>query len=269
MTVIAMGREMGSGGNKIAEGVAKKLKLALVHYEVIDHLSDRSRVRRSHVVRLLDPKDDPGSELTAEHTLPAILSAYDVLELASMPEGALLRGWGATALLKAVSQVVRVRITAPLEARVKLLKKKFPKALEETLRQEIALFDEAHAAIMKRHFNADYRDDSLYHLTLDTSATPANKCVEKILILAREPRFAPTPASKKRLASLMTEAHVKALLKLHPPTRDLAIEIAAEGRIVRLAGEVASSELKARCELVAWRVPGIEGVQNGLAVAAA
>ena len=44
MTVIAMSREMGSGGNKVAQGVAKKLKLAMVHYEVIDHLSDRSRV---------------------------------------------------------------------------------------------------------------------------------------------------------------------------------------------------------------------------------
>ena len=65
----------------------------------------------------------------------------------------------------------------------------------------------------------------------------------------------------------MTEAHVKALLKLHPPTRNLAIQVAAEGRIVRLAGQVANHDIKARCELVAWRVPGIEGVQNGLAVA--
>ena len=35
MTVIAM----GSGGNKIAQGGAKKLKLAMVHYEVIDHFT--------------------------------------------------------------------------------------------------------------------------------------------------------------------------------------------------------------------------------------
>ena len=268
MTIIAMGREMGSGGNKIAQGIAKKLKLALVHYEVIDHLSDRSRVRRSHVVRLLDPKDDPGSELTAEHTLPAILSAYEILELASMPEGALLRGWGATALLKEVSHVVRVRVTAPVEDRIKVLKKKFPKALEETLRQEVTLFDEAHSAIMKRHFDTNYVDPGLYHLTLDTGKTSVNKCIDQIVTLVREPRFAPTAASKKKLDSLMTEAHVKALLKLHPPTRNLAIQVAAEGRVVRLAGQVTSDEIKARCELVAWRVPGIEGVQNGLAVAA-
>lgn len=268
MTVIAMSREMGSGGNKIAEGVAKKLKLALVHYEVIDHLSDRSRVRRSHVVRLLDPKDDPGSELTAEHTLPTILSAYEILELAALPEGALLRGWGATALLKEVSHVVRVRITAPVEHRVRVLQKKFPKASEAALRQEVTLFDEAHSAIMKRHFNADYHDDALYHLTLDTSVTPAKKCIDQIVALAHEKRFVPTGDSKKKLDSLMTEAHVKALLKLHPPTRNLTIQVAAEGRIVRLAGQVDSDELRARCELVAWRVPGIEGVQNSLAVTA-
>ena len=47
-----------------------------------------------------------------------------------------------------------------------------------------------------------------------------------------------------------------------------AIEVAAEGRIVRIAGKVSSDDLKARCELVAWRVPGIEGVQNALAVSA-
>ena len=46
MTVIAMGREMGSLGKKIAEGVARKLDLPVIHYEIIDHLSDRSRVRR-------------------------------------------------------------------------------------------------------------------------------------------------------------------------------------------------------------------------------
>jgi hypothetical protein len=268
MTVIAMGRELGSQGKKIADGVAKKLGLPLIHYEVIDHLSDRSRVRRSHVVRLLNPKDDPSSELTADHTLPAILSAYEILELAGLPEGALLRGWGAAALLASVPHVIRVRVTASIEARMKTLQKKFPKAPPDLLKKEIGLFDEAHAAVMKRHFGVDYRDDAMYHMTVDASQTSVSECVGRIVALAGEARFVPTPASNRKLESLMTEAHVKALLKLHPPTRDLAIDVAADGRIVRLGGRVSSDELKARCELVAWRVPGIEGVQNSLAVAA-
>ena len=269
MTIIAMGREMGSLGKNVAEGVADKLGLPLLHYELIDHLSDRSRVRRSHVVRLLDARDDPSDPLTADHTLPAILSAVEILELATLPEGCLLRGWGATALLADVSHLVRVRVTAPMEARVKNLAKKFPRASVDTLREEIKLSDEAHAAIMKRHFNADYQDAANYHLVLDTKKTTVAKCIDRIVTLAREPRFAPTAASVRKLESLMTEAHVKALLKLHPPTRALTVDVAADGRNVRLGGRVATVELKARCELVAWRVPGIQGVQNALAVTAA
>ena len=268
MTVIAIGREMGSLGKKISDGVAEKLGLPLMHYELIDHLADRARVRRSHVVRLLDAKDDPSDPLTADHTLPAILSAVEILELAALPGGCLLRGWGATALLADVSHVIRVRITAPMEARLKTLTKKFPKASADTLREEIKLFDEAHAAIMKRHFNADYQGSANYHLVLDTKKTSVAKCIDRIVTLAREPRFVPTAASIRKLEGLMTEAHVKALLKLHPPTRNLAVGVTAEGMKVQLSGSVATAELKARCERVAWRVPGIQGVQNALAVAA-
>ena len=268
MTVIAMGREMGSQGKRIADGVAAALGLPVIHYEVIDHLSDRSRVRRSHVVRLLDAQDDPDSDLTPDHTLPAILSAYEILELAALPEGCLLRGWGASALMRDVSSVLRVRVTAPLAERLAVLKSKFPGATEERLRAEIDLFDEAHRAIMRRHFSVDFDDESLYHLILDTSVTPVTECIERIVATSREARFLPTEESGRRLASLMTESHVKALLKLHPPTRQIAIDVAADRKVVHLRGTVASEELKARCELVAWRVPGIEGVHNALAVVA-
>lgn len=268
MTVIAMGRELGSKGNQIAVKVAERLGLPLLHYELIDHLSDRSRVRRSHVVRLLDSRDDPSDSLTPDHTLPAILSAYEILELANLPEGALLRGWGATALLADVSHVVRVRVTAPLDSRLATLQEKFPSASADALKQEIALFDEAHGAIMKRHFDLDFRDASAYHLVLDTSKTSTDECVDHIAALAGEERFAATAESIRRLESLMTEAHVKALLKLHPPTRNVPVDVSAEGKIVRLSGQVGSDELRARCELVAWRVPGIEGVQNSLAIRA-
>lgn len=268
MTVIAMGRELGSRGKRIADGVAAALGLPVIHYEVIDHLSDRSRVRRSHVVRLLDAQDDPHSDLTPDHTLPAILSAYEILELASLPEGCLLRGWGACALMREVPSVLRVRVTAPKAERLAVLKSKFSTAEEGRLKAEIDLFDEAHRAIMRRHFGVEFDDDSLYHMSLDTSVTPVEECIERIIAASREERFSATDQSARRLASLMTEAHVKALLKLHPPTRQIAIEVAADQKVVHLRGTVASEELKARCELVAWRVPGIEGVHNALAVAA-
>lgn len=259
---------MGSGGRGIAAGVAKALGASQIVYEIIDHLADRMRVRKSHVVRLLEDGEDLDQALTPDDILPAILSPLEVLELASLPESVVLRGWGATALLRDVGHVLRVRVTAPHEARVKNLMKRVKNPDPAKIETEIAYADEAHGAIMRRHFNVDYRDPALYHLVLDTAVTPVDKCVEVIVALARDAKFAETETSRLRLASLMTESHVKALLKLHPPTRNIAIGIAAEGSEVTLSGAVPSSEIRDRCELVAWRVPGMTQVRNELQIAA-
>jgi cytidylate kinase len=268
MAVIAMDREMGSGGREIAAGLANALGASLILYEIIDHLADRMRVRKSHVVRLLEDGDDLDQALTAETTMPAILSPVEVLELASIPEPVVLRGWGATALLRDVGHVLRVRITAPMDRRIATLRARVKNPNEEKIRQEIAFSDEAHSAIMRRHFGVDYTDPALYHMVLDTSQYTVNECIERIAAASLHPDRAETEVSRLRLASLMTEAHVKALLKLHPPTRNLAIGIAAEGNQVTLSGAVPSPEIRDRCELVAWRVPGMTNVRNELEVAA-
>jgi len=263
-----MDREMGSGGKDVAAGVAEALGASLILYEIIDHLADRMRVRKSHVVRLLEEGDDLDQQLTADSILPAILSPVEVLELASIPEPMVLRGWGATALLRNVGHVARVRITAPHEARVATLKARVKHPDEAKIKQEMAFSDEAHGAIMRRHFGFEYTDPTLYHLVLDTSVTPVAKCVEQVVELSRDARFAETDLSRLMLASLMTETHVKALLKLHPPTRNIAIGVAASGNQVTLSGAVPNVEIKERCELVAWRTPGVSGVSNQLEVTA-
>jgi len=266
MAIIAMDREMGSSGKDVAAGVAQALDAALILYEIIDHLADRMRVRKSHVVRLLEDGEDLDAQLTADSILPAILSPLEVLELASIPEPVVLRGWGATALLREVGHVLRVRITAPYEARIATLKTRVTHPDEDKIKQEIAFSDEAHGAIMRRHFNVDYRDPALYHLVLDTSEMPVTECIERIVAMSLDPRFVETEESRNRLVSLMTVEHVKALLKLHPPTRNIAIGVAAEGSQVTLSGAVPNHEIKERCEQVAWRVPGMTGVRNDLQV---
>jgi hypothetical protein len=56
MTVVAITREMGTLGKDVATGLGEALGLPVIYHEIIDHLADRMRVRRSHVVRLLDGK---------------------------------------------------------------------------------------------------------------------------------------------------------------------------------------------------------------------
>ena len=75
MPLIAMTREMGSLGKDVAQGIAEALGLEVVHHEIIDHLADKMRLRKSHVVRLLDGKATMFERLTADRTSLAIFTA--------------------------------------------------------------------------------------------------------------------------------------------------------------------------------------------------
>ena len=70
MPVVAITREMGSLGNEVAQGLGSELGLPVIYHEVIDHLADRMRVRRSHVIRLLDGHAGLLERLTAAAPAP-------------------------------------------------------------------------------------------------------------------------------------------------------------------------------------------------------
>jgi len=82
MPIIAITREMGSLGKDVAAGLAEELGLPLVYHEVIDQLADRMRVRKSHVIRLLDGSAGLLEQLTADKTS---LSVYTAEEISPSP----------------------------------------------------------------------------------------------------------------------------------------------------------------------------------------
>ena len=79
MPVVAITREMGSLGKDVAAGLGEALGLPVIYHEVIDHLADRMRLRRSHVVNLLDGKAGLLQRLTADQTSLFIHSADEIV----------------------------------------------------------------------------------------------------------------------------------------------------------------------------------------------
>src|SRR5881392_1538062 len=116
MPIIAITREMGSLGKDVAAALGEALNLPVIYHEVIDHLADRMRVRKSHVIRLLDGSAGLLERLTADRTSLAIYTADEIYGLAAKG-GAIIRGWGATHLLREVAHAVCVRVCAPFDVR--------------------------------------------------------------------------------------------------------------------------------------------------------
>jgi cytidylate kinase len=262
MPLIAMTREMGSLGNEVARGVAETLGLEVTHHEIIDNLADKMRVRKSHVVRLLDGKASILERLTADKTSLAIYTDDETYSLAQHNGGAVIRGWGATHLLRSVRHAICVRVCAPVETRVGRMKQRLHTDDEDSVRKEIALSDEAHSAIMRRHFRVDWHDAEHYDLTLNTERVSVKECIEEVLRLVRDPAFAETPESRSTLANLSLVAHVRAALRSDQRTRAANIAIKAESGQVTLSGIVDADIELDTLSAVAAGVQGAKGVEN-------
>jgi cytidylate kinase len=146
MPVVAITREMGSLGKDVAQGLSERLGVPLIYHEVIDHLADRMRVRKSHVVRMLDGSAGLLERLTADKTSLSIFSADEIVNLALQGSGAVIRGWGATHILREVPHAVCVRVCAPFEQRKQRMMARLGTQDADKVSEEIRNNDEARDA---------------------------------------------------------------------------------------------------------------------------
>ena len=256
MPIIAITREMGSLGKDVAAGLGQTLGLPIVYHEVADHLADRMRVRKSHVIRLLDGSASLLERMTADKTSLAIFSADEIFELAIQGKGAVVRGWGATHLLRDVPHAICVRVCAPLALRKRRMMDRLNSGDDEAISVEIHCNDEAHTAIMRRNFGLQWTDPENYDVVFNTQRVSVDECVDEVVRLVKSDAFAETGKSRQQLEDLALAARVRAALRLSPLTRDTKISVTANCGRVTLAGEVGTDTLLAVAEVVDV-VPGV------------
>jgi len=256
MPIVAITREMGSLGKDVANGLGEALGLPVVYHEVTDHLADRMRVRKSHVIRLLDGTAGLLQRLTADKTSLAIFSADEIFDLALQGKGAVIRGWGATHLLRDVPHAVCVRVCAPLELRRRRMMERLNTDDGDTISAEIHSNDEAHTAIMRRNFGLQWTEPENYDVVMNTQRVGVADCVEEVTRLMRSAAFAESEESRARLEDLALAARVRAALRRSALTRDSKIGVAARGGFVTLSGDLGTEGRLTAAEVVS-SVPGV------------
>jgi cytidylate kinase len=268
MPLIAMTREMGSLGKDVASAIGARLGKPVVHHEIIDHLANKMRLRKSHVVRFLDGKANIWERLTTDKTSLSIYTADETLALAESNNVAVIRGWGSAHLLRPIQHVVCVRVCAPMKVRVQRMLERLSTDDEDFVTNEIKMSEEAHAAITRRHFGINWQDSEQYDLVLNTERVSIEECAEEVLALYQDPQFQETAQSRQMLANLALETHVRAALRADPRTMKMHISINADHGVVTLAGIADHGSEPVDASEVAATVPGVKNIKNRLNVAA-
>jgi cytidylate kinase len=268
MPLIAMTREMGSLGKDVANAISERLGKPVIHHEIIDHLANKMRLRKSHVVRFLDGKANIWERLTTDKTSLSIFTADETLALAESDNVAVIRGWGSAHLLRPIRHVICVRVCAPMKVRVERMMTRLNSDDEEFITNEIRLSEEAHAAITRRHFGVNWQDSEQYDLVLNTERVSIDKCVDEVMALVNNPQFQETPQSVQLLANLALESHVRSALRADQRTERMHISISAAQGVVTLAGSVDRGSEPVHASEVAAAVPRVKEIRNQLKIAA-
>jgi cytidylate kinase len=263
MPVVALTQEMGSLAKDVALRLAEAGGLAVVRNEVVENVAGRMQVPASLIRRIREGKAGLVERLSTDKEQVALYTAEEVFAQAERGN-VVLRGWGATCLLRPVSHVVRVRVTRPFDARLDWLMEHLGTDDRDAAAGELRRSDAAHASRMNAQFGVTWGDPLLYDLVLNTERLSVESCVESILLLAGRPEFQETPESRATLGGLALSARVRAALKAQEATNDVDVQIESrDGRVV-LSGIVANEQERADAERVAATVAGVTAVENRL-----
>lgn len=263
MPVIAMTQEMGSLAKDVAVQLAETAGLSVMRHEVLDHVAGRMHVAGSLISRLREGKAGLVERLTTDEQRLAIYTAQEVFAIASKGD-VVLRGWGATCLLRPVRHVVRVRVTRSLSKRVEWLMGHLETDDAAFAEAEVRRSDDAHALRMHEQFGVTWGDPVLYDLTLNTDRLSVESCVAQILQLTGRPEFQETGASRAMLKDLALNARIRAAFKDYASTRGINIQIESQGGKVVLSGIVLNTHESTEAARIAATLPGVDAVDNQL-----
>lgn len=263
MPVIALTQEMGSLAKDVALKLAQAGGLAVMRNEVVENVAERMQVAPSLIRRLREGKAGLVERMKTDRQQVALYSAEEVFAQAERGN-VVLRGWGATCLLRPVQHVVRVRVTRPLALRVDWLMEHLGTDDRDSAEAEVRRSDAAHAARMNAQFGVTWGDPLLYDMVLNTERLSVDSCVAQIVQLAAQPEFQETEASRSVLRRLALSARVRAALKANESTREVDIQVDTTNGDTVLTGIVVDAQEKAEAGRVAATVPGVGKVVNKL-----
>jgi cytidylate kinase len=253
---------MGAGGPDIGMGLAQRLGYRYVDHELLLDAVRRYGLAQEKLSHLDESKPTLFERFDTETRHYITVLQTTLLEFAEM-DNAVLMGRGGQWLLRGIPHVLRVRIIAPFEQRVRQWVKRSADMTGETPNQRAAADfvrrdDSEKNGRMRYLYEVDLGDPSLYDITISMEHLTTDAVVQMIESAARRPELATSDSSRRVVAARALVSRVQVALATHPETRRYRIGVEAEDGVVTLEGTAALD----RAVDVARKVSGVRDVRT-------
>ncbi len=259
MPIITISRGSLAAGQTLAEHVAQQLGYCCVGSDALIAAAAKYGVPEPEISRVLETRPSFWERVTATRDWYTTIMRVAMCDLAQAEEGQLVyHGLAGQELLKGVSHLVKVRVIAPMEQRIRSSMDS-QSVSADTARHRIDQVDQDRLRRMRHLFNIDWRDPELYDVVLNLGHMDLDSACGVVVGLAGRPEYQPTVRSEKMLADLTLSSRV--MVALLEQFSAAGIEVYADNGVVRLDGQMhgLDEDLNALIRVV-QDVPGVDRV---------
>jgi cytidylate kinase len=261
MAIITISRLMGSHCYEIAKSVADKINYAFIDKpDITESLAEYG----PQVDEKFNEKGLSFWESFSQRKKSLIYFLKAVLSDFAKKGNVLIYGWGAQVLFKDIPGVLRVRINAPFDVRLNRLvahKGYDEKSAEKTLRKS----DRDSAGYISAFFQADWKDEDLYDLILNTEKFSVNTCIEFIVnTLSAHELNVSSEETAKKINDLSLTQKVKGAIMEVPGLTWTSLYV--DQGVANISGTVHSEITIEECKRIASGIKGITNVNTQLIV---
>jgi cytidylate kinase len=262
MAVITISRGTFSGGKQLAECVAERLGYQCISQEVLQEAAQEYGVSIDRLSRALATK--PGILENVNRERARYLECITAELLRFAKDGNLVyHGLAGHLLLKGVAGVMRVRVIADMEFRIRNAMECNRFDRDQAI-QFIKKVDASRVKWTKLLYNVDWFDLQLYDLVINLHRLSMPAACAIICMSAESQQFKDTPESIKARHDLWIAADVKARIMTEEGIKNEKVDITADGSVVNLNGEVSSSLDAEKIIALARQAPGVTQVVSKL-----
>ncbi len=259
MPVITISRGSYSHGKDVAEKVAEKLGYECVSREIILEASEYFNVPEFKLLKAI--QDAPsfldrityGKEKYIAYVKAALLRHF-------MKDNVIYHGFAGHFFVADVPHVLKVRIIADFEERIRLVMEKDGVSREEAV-DFLNKLDAERRKWGLRLYGIDTSDASLYDLVLHVKKLTVEDAADIVCYVVNMERFNTTEESKQMLQDLALEAEIKALLIDLRPDAEVSSKNGVVTVSIRLPVEIDETELVKKIEEKCSKVSGLKDLK--------
>jgi cytidylate kinase/CBS domain-containing protein len=235
MPIITISRKPHCGGAVLAKQLGKRLGYKVISREVIVEAAKKYGVSEEDLMNGMKSPPRLLGRLGKQQE-QFILAVRATLAEMIVEDNIVYHGYAGNLLLGGLPKVIKLRLVAPLEPRVREVIRE-RKLTREEARKYIETLDAERDEWVRQLYKVDWADPSLYDLVLNLDQMGLDTVTELVGDLVNRKEYQGTPESEQGLRDFALTLRVKAALTFKSDFHEDSIEVKGRLGAVRLSGD--------------------------------